>query len=249
MLQNDFIDAFFGEANGDFVHRADVLRRNYGVLVHVAEQSDLILHVGWERTFGAAEQNIGLDADGPQLLDAVLGRLGFEFLRGIDPRHQRHVDEDAVIAADFMPNLSNSFEKRQRFDVTHGAADFADHDVHFAGQFLDGGLDFISDVRNHLNRLAEIVAAPFALDDLLVDAAAGQIVRAGERRVGETLVVAEIEIGLRAIVRYEDFAVLEGTHGSRVDIQVGVEFLKRDGEAAAFEQAADRRGRNAFAER
>ena len=47
--------------------------------------------------------------------------------------------------------------------------------------FFDGGLDFVGDVRNHLHGLAQIIAAALALDDLLVDAAAGQVVRAGER--------------------------------------------------------------------
>ena len=58
-------------------------------------------------------------------------------------------------------------------------------------------------------------------------------------RVREALVVAEVEIGLRAVVGDEDFAVLERAHGARIDVEVRIEFLQRDFEPAAFEQAAD----------
>ena len=172
------------------------------------------MSVGQE-TLGAAQQDIRLDTDGAQFLHAVLRGFGLQFLRGVDPRHQRHVHEDAVLAPHFMTHLADGFEKRQRFDIAHRAADFADHHIHFARELLHRRLDFVGDVRNHLHGLAEIIAAPLALDDLFVDAPAGQVVGARERGVGEALVVAEIEIGLGAIVGDENFAVLERAHGAR----------------------------------
>ena len=44
----------------------------------------------------------------------------------------------------------------------------------------------------------------------------------------EALVVAEVEIGLRAIVGDENFAVLERAHGARIDVQIRIELLQRD---------------------
>ena len=112
--------------------------------------------------------------------------------------------------------------------------------------FFSGGFDFVGDVRNHLHGFAEVIAAAFAGDDLLVDAAGGEIVALRELGVGEALVVAEVEIGLRAVVGDEDFAVLERAHGARIDIEVRIEFLARDFQSAAFQQAADGRGGNAL---
>ena len=94
-------------------------------------------------------------------------------------------------------------------------------------------------MRDYLNGFAQIIAAALARDDLFVDASAGEVVGLGERRVGEALVVAEVEIGLGAVVGDEDLAMLEGAHGAGIDVEVGVELLQRDFEAAAFEQAAD----------
>ncbi len=55
----------------------------------------------------------------------------------------------------------------------------------------------------------------------------------------ETLVVAQIEVGLGAIVGDEDLSVLEGAHGAGIDVEIRVELLQRHAQAAAFEQAPD----------
>ena len=78
---------------------------------------------------GAAEQDVGLDADGEHLLDGVLGGLGLELLRGGDPGDERDVDEAGVVAAEVLAHLADGFEEGQRFDVADGAADLDDGDV------------------------------------------------------------------------------------------------------------------------
>ena len=60
--------------------------------------------------------------------------------------------------------------------------------------------------------------------------------------------MAEVEVGLGAVVEDVHFAVLVGAHGARVDVQVRVELLDADLEAAAFEQGAEGGGGEAFAE-
>ena len=57
--------------------------------------------------------------------------------------------------------------------------------------------------------------------------------------MGEALVVAEVEVGLGAVVGDVDLAVLVGAHGARVDVDVGVALHHGDLEAVALEQAAD----------
>src|ERR1019366_8143967 len=145
--------------------------------------------------------------------------------------------------------LANGFKERQRLDIANGAADLGDHHVHVPRYFLQRGFDLIGHVRNHLHGLAQVIAAPFAGDDLLVDAAAGQVVALRQLRVREALVVAQVEIGLGAVVGDEDFAVLERAHRARVHVQVRIELLAGDLQPAAFQEAADRRGRNPLAQR
>ena len=83
------------------------------------------------------------------------------------------------------------------------------------GQLADGRLDLVGDVRDDLHGLAQVLAAALLLDDRQVDLAGGVVAVAGQRGVGEPLVVAQVEVGLGAVVEHVDLAVLVGAHGAR----------------------------------
>ncbi len=102
-------------------------------------------------------------------------------------------------------------------------------------------LDRVGDVRNDLDGRAEIVATALLGDDVLIDAAGGDVVVLRRRTAGETLVVTEIEIGLGAVVGDEDFAVLIGRHRARIDVEIGIELAQPDLVAARLQQRAERR--------
>ena len=160
-------------------------------------------------------EDVGLDSDLHQLAHRVLRRLGLELARRGDVRHQREVDEERVLAADFLAELADRLEERQRLDVAHRAADLGDHHVVPGRGAPDGVLDLVGDVRDDLHGGAEVLAAPLLVDDRLVDPAGGDVVLLGERPVDEPLVVAEVEVGLGAVVGDEHLAVLERRHRAR----------------------------------
>ncbi len=70
--------------------------------------------------------------------------------------------------------------------------------------------------------------------------------RAGN--AGEALVMAEIEIGLGAVVGDEHLAVLIGAHRSGIDVEIGVELAETDGIPARLQQRAEGCGSQAFSE-
>ncbi len=90
---------------------------------------------------------------------------------------------------------------------------------------------------------------PLLVDHGLVDLAGGDVVDLAHRGAGEALVVAEVEVGLGAVLGDEHLAVLERVHRARIDVQVRIELEERDAQAARFEQRADRRRGEALAER
>jgi hypothetical protein len=47
--------------------------------------------------------------------------------------------------------------------------------------------------------------------------------------------VAQVQIGLGSVIGHEHFAVLEGRHGARVHVDVGIELDEGDFETARFE--------------
>ena len=170
---------------------------------------------GRQIAIGAAQQDVGLDADRAQLLHGVLGGLGLQLGGRLHERHERQVDVEHVVAPDVLPELADRLQERQALDVADGAADLDDDDVGVARHPADGRLDLVGDVRDDLHGAPQVVAAPLLLDDREVDLAGGDVVVAGHPRRGEALVVAEIEIGLAAVVGDEDLAVLVGAHRAR----------------------------------
>ena len=193
----------------------------------------------------------GRDTDAAQLVDRVLGRLGLQLAGVADVGHERQVDEHAAPAADVDRELADRLEERQRLDVADRPADLGDHEVDVArlGHQPDPLLDLVGDVGDDLDGGAEVVAAALAADHRVVDPAGGDVRGAARVRVGEPLVVAEVEVGLGAVLGHEHLAVLVRRHRARVDVDVRVELLQLDAEAASDQQPPDRRGGDSLAER
>ena len=200
----------------------------------------------------ARDDRVRLDADGAQLIDRVLRGLALELLARVHVRHQRQMHVADVVASDVVLHLPDRLEERQRLDVTDGAADLDDHDIRLRqlifGHAQDAMLDLVGDVRDDLHGAAEIVAAAFLGDHRRIDLAGGDVARLAQRDVDETLVVAEVEIGLSAVVGDEHLAVLIRRHRARIDVEIGVELLHPDVQPARLEDRADRGGGDSLAE-
>ena len=243
------VHALFLEHAGQLVDGGfDVLGGEHGLHGDVAEHRELLAHLEREGFFAAADEQVRLDADLAELRDALLRGLGLQLARGGHVGHERDVDENAVLRADLEGELAQRFQERQALDVAGGAADLGDEHVHALAAAVDALLDLVGDVRNHLHGLAEVVAAPLLGDHGLVDLAGGETVGAAELARREALVVAEVEVGLGAVVEHIDLAVLERAHGARVHVQIGVELLDAHGEPAHLEQGAERTRREPFAQ-
>ncbi len=191
-----------------------------------------------------------MDTDAAQLVDRVLGRLRLQLSGVRDERDERDVDVEHVVAADLAAELADRLEKRLRLDVADGAADLRDDDVGVGdlGYRANPGLDLVRDVRDHLHGRAEVLALPLLAEHAVPDGACGVVRGAREVLVDEALVVADVEIGLGAVLGDEDLAVLERAHRSRIDVQVRVELLHLHLEPARLEQPPERRRGDALAE-
>ena len=214
----------------------------------VAEQRELAPLLLGDRAVGAHEEDVGCDADRAQLLDRVLGRLGLQLAGRRDVGHQGQVHVDRLSARQVVAELADGLQERHGLDVADGAADLAQHEVELFIAARDERLDLVRDVGNDLHRGAQIVAAPLLLDDVLVDAAGGDVVFLVRRAAGEALVMAEVEIGLRAIVRHENLSMLIGRHGAGVDVEVGIELANPNAIATRLQERAKGRCRDAFSE-
>src|SRR5947209_16690227 len=119
------------------------------------------------------------------------------------------MNEKRIVASFLVAHLANSLNKGKRFNVANRSTNLYNRDIDACRDLSARGLDLICYMRNHLHGFAEVVTPALAGNNVFVNAAGGQIVALREWRMSKTLVVAQIEVRLRSVVGYENFAVLE----------------------------------------
>src|SRR5690606_14655831 len=129
------------------------------------------------------------------------------------------------------------------------AADLDQGHVEALGGGVDAALDLVGDVRDHLHGGAEVVAAALLADHRLVDLAGGDRVPAGQADIDEPLVVAQVQVGLGAVVGDVDLAVLERAHRARVDVDVRIQLHHRHPESPGLQDRGQRGRGDALAKR
>ena len=150
--------------------------------------------------------------------------------------------ENAALRAKFIAHLPDGFQEGQAFNIANRATDFDQHEIIAIGFSLDHFLDLIGNVRNHLHRAAQIIAAPFRRDHIRIDAPRGPVIGLARMHAGEAFIMAKIKIGFRTIIGDEDFTVLIGAHGPRIDVKVGVKLAQPNLITARLQQRAERSG-------
>ena len=168
----------------------------------------------------------------------MLGRLGLEFTGSGKEGDQRDVHEGDIVSAQVSAHLTRGLQEGLGLDITHGSANFRDDDIggiamsigHSLG--AHNALDFIGDVRDDLDGIAQVFAAAFLRNNGGVHLAGRRVRSTGEVHVQETLVVADIEVGFCAIFSDENLTVLEGVHRPGIDVDVGVKLLHGNAQTA-----------------
>ena len=120
------------------------------------------------------------------------------------------MDVQDVVAADFLLDLTNSFQERQAFNVADGTADFRNDDIGIVvvADAIDAVLDLIRNVRNDLYRMAQIITAPFFLKNGPIDFTGRDIGVLSEVDIDEAFIVAEIKVRFGTVVGDENFTML-----------------------------------------
>jgi hypothetical protein len=181
----------------------------------------------------------------------MLGGLGLHLGRGLEVEHRRQVDVEAVLAAHVEGKLADCLKEGQPLDVADGPADLGDHDVDvIADQLHHRRLDLVGHVRDHLDGLPLVgLPLPLLLDDREVDLAGREVAVAGQRGVGEPLIMAEVQVGLPSVVEDVDLAVLIRAHRAGVDVDVRVELLEPDPQPPMLQEHPDRGAGQPLAQR
>ena len=249
--QHQFVQPLFGQDQGQLVDRMpNVLLFDHRVQGDVAEQRQLLAHLGAQGNLGAADQRVGQQPQFPQPRGALLRRLGLDLARGLDEGYVREVNHHHVLAPFLQPDLPDGLEEGHALDVAHRSADLAQDNIHpRLREVPEAGFDLVGDMRDHLHGPAEVIPVPFLPQHLPIDFARGEIAFPGGGLPGEPLVVAQVQVRLGPVVGHIDLAVLVGTHGSGIHIEIGIHLDHADRQPPADQQPAQRRGGEALPKR
>ena len=151
------------------------------------------------------------------------------------------MDVQHIILADFLLHLTDSFHERKTLNIAYRAADFRNHHIRAIGSryIVDTLLDFVRDMRNDLHRTAQIISLALLIEHRPVYLACRDIRSLCQVDINESFIMPEVQIRLSAIIRDKNLTMLIRAHRSRIDIDIRIEFLDCDLNAAALEQTAE----------
>src|SRR5713101_2829193 len=153
----------------------------------------------------------------------------------------RHADTDVVIVevGGTVGDIEGEpfLQKWFALDIAHRSAHLHDHHIRvgMSRHAVDAILNLVGDMRDYLDSPAQILAASLFPNHRRVHLPRRHIVALIGRFIRKPLVVAQVEIGLRAIVGHEHLAMLIRRHCSRINIDVGVQLHEGDTDAPILE--------------
>ena len=107
---------------------------------------------------------------------------------------------------------------------------------------VNPALNFVSNMGDDLNRTTQIVATALTTQNRLVNLAAGEVIILGHFGTQETFIVTKIQISLGSVLGNIDLTMLIRTHGSRINIEIGVELKNGDTQTSGLEHSTQRSG-------
>src|SRR5690349_16080580 len=136
-----------------------------------------------------------------------------------------------MLTAPIPTELADRLKKRKAFYVTDRAANFTNSDIKPSRSSEDALFDFIGDMRNNLDRPAQVIAFAFTRDYRVIHLAGSESILATHVGRDVPLIMPKVEVGFSAVVGDVDLTVLKRIHRARIDIDVRVHFQQRDFQA------------------
>ena len=191
-LENIIIEPALLQVTGYLINRVRIHKGDHGPLFYVGEQGDLAACALVHFNRAAAQQHFGLQTNRAQFLDRVLGRLGFDFTGSRNVRNKREVHKQRIGRPQLQHELTHCLEEGLAFNVACGAAYFHHGDLGIPRSLDDPIFDLVSDVRNHLNGAAQVIAPAFLAQHRVVYAACCKVIGTAHHGTRESLVVTQI---------------------------------------------------------
>ena len=214
---------------------------NHTIRFHIAETGNLSENA-FIRDFLVYAQNdqIRRYAQSLKLFDRMLCGFGFMLAGRLEIRYEGHMNVQCVLLANLQANLPDRLDKRLTLHIANGSANLRNHHIciRLVAYAVDESLDFIGNVRNRLNRIAQIAALTLARNHIGIDFARRQVGILIQVFVDKTLVMTQIQIGFCTVFCDIHLAMLIRAHGSGINIDIGIQFLRGHLEPSRLQQSS-----------
>ena len=158
------------------------------------------------------------------------------------------MNHDGVLSADLSLKLSDGLQKRLALDIADRSSDLDNRNgiLLLRLRRIKPGLDLIRNVRDDLNGSPAVIAVSFLVQYGPVHLACRHIGIPVQTFIDKSLIMSQIQIGLRAVVGDKHFSVLDRVHGTRVHVDIGIKFLHRHMISARLQQSSQGSCRNSL---
>ena len=251
MLEHHFVELLLFHIERHLVDGPGVYGLDDVTRLHIAEERHFAAYLRSERMLGAAYYYVRMHSRLLKGLHGMLGRLGLELLRGAQVRDIGQMDGGEVILGEFPLQLTDGLHEGLGFHIAHGAAYLGYDYVELSAlaQQEHASLYLVSDMRDYLYGLAQIGPLALLRYDSVVYLAGGDVIGLGGVYSEEPLVMAKVQVSLGSVVGDIALPVLVRVQGSRVYVDVGIEFLNGDTQAARLQKFGQRGRDDSFAQR
>ena len=231
----------------------------------IAEQRNLILQILRHLHLGAADNHVRTNSHLLKRLHAHLRRLRLHLGRAVQIRNQRHMNHAGVAISLLLLELTDGFKERLGLNVADRSADLNDGNRHILrpdfrirSLFLlrlfrrigllciESGLNLVGDMRNHLNGSSAVISVAFLIDHGPVHLSGGDVGIVIQVLVDKTLIVSQVQIRFRSVVRYKHLSVLNRIHRAGIHIQIRIKLLHGDMIASCLQKSSERSRCNSF---
>ena len=150
------------------------------------------------------------------------------------------MDHDGILTSNFSLKLSDGLQEGLALNISNRTTDLDNG----YGIFIlrpggvESGLDLIGDVGNHLYGASAVIPVPLFVQDGPVYFSRSHIGIAIQTFVDKPLIMSQIQVCLRAVIRDEHLAMLNGIHGTGIHIDIGIKLLHGHMIPSGLEQSA-----------
>ena len=154
----------------------------------------------------------------------MLNCFRFHFSRSCHSDNWYNMDKHYIFFSKFISELPHSFYEMRSFNISDRTTNFNDCHIASICYFLNPTLYFICYMWNYLDCLSKIISSPLSFHHREVYLSRSSTRKSSQFLINESLIMSQIQICLKSIIRDKSFSMFVWRHRPRIDLQIRIHF-------------------------